>query len=619
MANYQDIKGFNIQSKSSDPVPYAQELADNPWGGVWASGGSLNTARKDAGGFGAGATNGIVAGGYGGGGAAAGNYVESYNGTSWTETTELNAGRGWSPAGAGTQTAGFVAGGQPLPPASGYTGITEKWDGSSWTESGDLNIARSAMNAAGTQTAGVGFGGINPGSPAAPTDTEKFNGTAWTEANSMNTARSANSLASRGSPQSSVICVFNAYTEVYNGTNWTETTEVNTSRTNGGGAGESSTSAVIYGGSPGQNIAKTESWDGTSWTEVNDLATGRSDGGTTGGTSQNALYAAGETATAYVANTEEWSFPSGPSFLVEGDMWYNSDSNALKVYGKAAGITSGAWATGGNLNTARGNLGHSGSGTQTASIVYGGNIPPGGAGAVNESYNGTAWTEVGDLPGVRDQMISFGTSTAAIAADGTDDNGTTYITTTTSWNGTSWTTVPANVNTNTRQRGSAGTQTAGLGAAGEPGGKTNNELWDGSAWTEASDVNTGGQQRRGAGTQTAAILVSVYPNSGIHEQWNGTSWTETTDLNTARAYASTSGSQTNAISFGGNPQPKAQTEHWNGTSWTELADLGTYRSDHSATGSAVAALCIGGSQPPGYISATEEWTAVSAVATVTTS
>ena len=46
MANYQDIKGFNIQSKSSDPVPYAQELINNPYAGAWSSGGALNQARS---------------------------------------------------------------------------------------------------------------------------------------------------------------------------------------------------------------------------------------------------------------------------------------------------------------------------------------------------------------------------------------------------------------------------------------------------------------------------------------------------------------------------------------------------------------------------------------------
>ena len=101
MAEYKGIKGFQIQTRTEDPSEgitgdfyynsssgqFKNIVAGT---GSWSSGGDLNTARKDAAGFGAGATNGIVAGGYGGGGASAGNYVESYNGTSWTETTEVN-------------------------------------------------------------------------------------------------------------------------------------------------------------------------------------------------------------------------------------------------------------------------------------------------------------------------------------------------------------------------------------------------------------------------------------------------------------------------------------------------------------------------------------------------
>ncbi len=37
MANYKDIQGFNIQSKSSDPVPFAQAKTDSPGEGLWAS------------------------------------------------------------------------------------------------------------------------------------------------------------------------------------------------------------------------------------------------------------------------------------------------------------------------------------------------------------------------------------------------------------------------------------------------------------------------------------------------------------------------------------------------------------------------------------------------------
>ena len=46
MAEYKEIKGFQVQTRSSDPVPYAQELADNPYVGSWASGGDLNSSRR---------------------------------------------------------------------------------------------------------------------------------------------------------------------------------------------------------------------------------------------------------------------------------------------------------------------------------------------------------------------------------------------------------------------------------------------------------------------------------------------------------------------------------------------------------------------------------------------
>ena len=46
MANYKEIQGFPIQNLSSDPVPYAQELINNPYAGSWSSGGTVNTGRN---------------------------------------------------------------------------------------------------------------------------------------------------------------------------------------------------------------------------------------------------------------------------------------------------------------------------------------------------------------------------------------------------------------------------------------------------------------------------------------------------------------------------------------------------------------------------------------------
>jgi hypothetical protein len=56
-----------------------------------------------------------------------------------------------------------------------------------WSSGGNLNTGRSNVGGAGTQTAGLAFGGSSPPFVGI---TEKYNGTSWTEVNDMNTARS---------------------------------------------------------------------------------------------------------------------------------------------------------------------------------------------------------------------------------------------------------------------------------------------------------------------------------------------------------------------------------------------------------------------------------------------
>ena len=111
---------------------------------------------------------------------------------------------------------------------------------------------------------------------------------------------------------------------------------------------------------------------------------------------------------------------------IEGDVWYNASTGLLKMYAAA-----GAWASGGNLTSAREQLG--GSGIQTAGLVFGGNPS-----ALTESYNGSTWTEVGDLSTGKANggPSSNGTSTAALYFGGyTTDNSATNE----SYDGTSWT------------------------------------------------------------------------------------------------------------------------------------------------------------------------------------
>ena len=83
-----------------------------------------------------------------------------------------------------------------------------------------------------------------------------------------------------------------------------------------------------------------------------------------------------------------------PSNPVNGQVWYNTTDLKLRG-GKFAAA---AWASGGNLNTARASM--STAGTQTSAIGAGG-YNPGGRSAASESYNGSAWTETNDLNAAR--------------------------------------------------------------------------------------------------------------------------------------------------------------------------------------------------------------------------
>jgi hypothetical protein len=69
---------------------------------------------------------------------------------------------------------------------------------------------------------------------------------------------------------------------------------------------------------------------------------------------------------------------SDPANPTVGQIWYNSTSNTLKGGGVT---TAGAWATGGNMGTARYAL--AGAGTQTAGLAFGGYVGPPGATGCN--------------------------------------------------------------------------------------------------------------------------------------------------------------------------------------------------------------------------------------------
>ena len=605
MATYKEIKGVTVQTRDEDPSLFV---------GSWAAGGDLNNSGQGraAGGT---QTSNIVFGG-----PSPHVYVEEYDGTSWTETTELNTGRVYG-FGCGTNAESAMASGGYTNPSGPWFTQTETWNGSAWTEVNEMNTARGDGGMFGVVPGSIAAGGysgsINPA-------VESWNGSSWSEVAELNTDRyyaagvghtGTAGLVVGGSTPSAT-----GANELWNGSSWTELADLNTARNRPGGSG-TSTAGLAFGGAPHPK-ANTESWDGSSWTEVNDLATARYGvAGSPSGTSQLAL-ASGGYSTTNLANTEEWSFPLSP-ILTEGDVFL-SGGTTLKGFGKAAGIPAGTWASGGSLNTAR-TIG-GGFGLTIPTAVCAGGYNPGGWKALTEEYNGSAFTEVNDMPQATDDMGSGGSLTAGIIFGGDTPPGNTPTNIALGYDGTNWTTL-SSLNTARRSIGGAGVQTSALAFGGqEPGSASaKTESWDGSSWTETSDLNTARMGVQGAGhSNTAAIGAGggLSPVINNVEQWDGSSWTEKNNLNTARSFFAAGGVSTNALFYGGyvgTPSYTGKTEFWNGTSMTELNDLSTGRGSSGAlpAGGAISQIATGGNPQP--TASSETFEAEATLSTVTVS
>jgi len=225
-------------------------------------------------------------------------------------------------------------------------------------------------------------------------------------------------------------------------------------------------------------------------------------------------------------------------------------------------------------------------------LVWGGKQAPPTSITKNESYDGSSWTEVGDLNVGRQFSGGAGTQTAALAIGNTSSSAITE-----SWNGTAWTEVN-DLNTGRNYIMWSGIQTSALAGAGYTTTMVNNtETWDGTSWTEASEVNEARDSCACAGqSNTAGLIAGGYhtssppTNTTNTEIWNGSSWTEVNNLNGKTRAGSGGGTTTAAFCAGGQNDPPsgppwqvriASTEYFNGTPWTELNDLSTAVSDQA--------------------------------------
>ena len=530
--------------------------------------------------------------------------------------------------GAGTQTAGLIAGGY----VTALMNNTEEYNGNGWSSSGNLPTALYYISVAGTQTAGLAIGGGDP----VKQETLEYNGSAWTDVGNAPEIRKM--LGRAGTQTASLFAGGNdgpnaASSEafIYDGTNFTNITDLPSNRGAGHVSGGSQTASVHAGGSLGPPglATTTVEWDGSSWSEGGSYPLPGQNQHSSNPSGYNQFVGGGTTSGAVTNKTlfydgSTWSALANMGTARQQGAGFGSETAAAFCGGTTGSVTTAteefnvttstitgaAWASGGNMTSGRGGGGDCG--IYTAGLVFGGN--PGEAPyttANSEEYNGSAWSEGNNLGHAASDVSGAGTQTAAVAF-AFSDNPTAS---TQEYNGTSWSEVNDLPGNQAQGRG-IGIQTAALLVGyGSPGVATSE--YDGTNWTAGGNHNNkrSGQKPGGWGTQTSAILASGYqaPPAVIitnTELYNGTSWTETGHAvvqGTKRTSATTAGTSTSGMLMGGgivagDNTTSSLTQAYNGTVWVTSANLATARINPQGFGTTSNAVVCGATN------ATEEFT-----------
>ena len=421
--------------KWGPPLITATEQWD---GSSWASNPTgLNTARGDMASFGT-QTAAIFAGGNSASPPSYRDLTEEFNGASWTANPILNTARGIGGSGAGISTLGLVAGGNTPGPAA--SAASERWNGTSWTNTPSLATAGSGRSGFGSSAAALAFGKY----PYAGT-TEEFNQSttvttpaSWAAGGSLSNGLFGRSFTNQGTQNAGNVnggyAPYSNATEEYNGASWTAGGTSANNRYFGSGGGTQTAGLVMGGGVPpsagGGATNLCEEYNGASWSTGGNMPAPAAN--MIGGGTQTAGIAAGGTGPIVTTN------------FYDGSAWAAQPNN---------------------MND--GTRERTGCGTQSSFIAFGGANPTETAmSADTEEWNGTSWTQTGDLLIAAKSMSCMGHTALGAVANGGYIQGGGSIGTTQIFNGTSIETgVPNNPSNNNSGNQGCGTAALGFTAA----------------------------------------------------------------------------------------------------------------------------------------------------------
>lgn len=297
MSDFKSIQGFRLKARASDPSnPFVGEIWYNTTTDIFK-------VRATVAG-----TNSFSSGG---------------------NLSTASQGATGSPA--GTQNAALHVGGYLTGASPVFQVRTEEYNGTTWSSGGNTSANRSGRGGAGTQNAGLVCGGGNP----YINTVEEYDGNSWTTVNGLPVSKAY--MGSSGTQNAAIVSMgYNdpdqtdtqPYSHEYDGSNWTSGGNCVTPGHGHQGFGNQNAAAINGGNSGPAKVRRTEEYDGSTWTTVTQHPT-ETDSHAGGGVQNDAVLAGGST---NVANAITASFE------------YNGTN----------------WTAGGNLSTARGSSGESG-------------------------------------------------------------------------------------------------------------------------------------------------------------------------------------------------------------------------------------------------------------------
>lgn len=365
---------------------------------------------------------------------------------------------------------------------------------------------------------------------------------------------------------------------------WASGTDLPAARNEARGTGSSLTSGIVFGGTlPPGKTGTTFQYDGSSWTSKPSMSSARG------------LFAEASAGTI----TAALAFGGEPQ------------TGATEEYDGSS------WTGGGTMNTARYTLG--GAGTQTAAIGAGGYINSGGVQTACEEYDGSSWTSVTGLPSAANALSGCGPQTAALMGGNSFNE----------YDGTNWTAAgtPANP---AGYKSVGGIQTNAVTVGGNPPSSApTTETYNGTsfstssatlntgrytmaAWGTASHFGVAGGTEPSRSNKTEELSNFQEPNSFeiIGDAFYNTtekkfkfvgegaqSWATGGSLSDARyGFWASFGLQTAAVACGGSDSPNeffATTEEYNGTSWGSGGNIPTALSGGGSLGTLTAGFGAG--------------------------